>query len=165
MVSPAEKLVGSSLRTVLDERTSGPHLEGALPRQLLTALSWFVPELLGEIYEEWRGESLDGIYPVRSQKIGEFEIEIFGLCILLSDQTLVPIYLALQIDPATNEISWGLLQVGEKLTGAPGETGTRGMLRVPYDFLYSELKRIYRLNGNPDKIDWRYKVTFGERRP
>jgi hypothetical protein len=130
---------------------------------VLGALEYFLPEVLGELYKEWQGESLDGFYPRVFRKTGTNEIELFGLCILISDQTLAPIHLSMQLDLHKDEVSWLLLKIGEKLTGEPGETGKRGMKRLPYSCLEKAKSRVYRLSGNPDQIDWVYKVTYGEK--
>jgi hypothetical protein len=83
---------------------------------------------------------------------------------MITDQTLVPIHLLLQLDASRDEVSWMVLKIGENLTGQHGETGKRGMRRVPYSSLDLARRRMYQLDGNADLIVWRYKVTFGERR-
>jgi hypothetical protein len=90
-----------------------------------------------------------------ARKIGEREIEIFGLCILMSDQTMTPIHLRLQLSPTTNEVSWLELRLGER--------GRRGMVRMPYSSEGAVYKRLHALNERGDRIEWVYKVTFGEK--
>src|SRR5262249_50006785 len=124
-------------------------------RDALTALEWFLPDVLAEIHSEWAGESLDGIYAHIARKTGDGEAEIFGLCILLSDQTLTPIHLRLQLSPTTDEVSWLELRLGEK--------GQQGMVRYPYPPLGSIYKRLHAMRGSSNDA-WIYKVTFGKRR-
>jgi hypothetical protein len=101
------------------------------------------------------GESLDDIYPAVARKIDEDEIEIIGLCCLMSDQTLTPLSLRLQLDPTQDAVLWLECQLGEKTD--------RGMRRSPYTnatvhgSMLHVLKRL-------DSIDWSYRVGYGERR-
>jgi hypothetical protein len=166
MASRSEVILTKSLRKNLAELAIGTNIEvtDEFRRNVLAGLEFFLPDVLGELYTEWKGESFDGFYPVILRKVGDGEIELFGQCILISDQTLVPIYLSLQIDPSRDEVSWLVLKIGEKLTGERGETGRRGMKRLPYSSLDSALSKIYRLDGDTGKIDWVYKVTYGEKR-
>ena len=83
--------------------------------------------------------------------------------IFIDDQTLTPIYVRLLLDPDKDEVTWLECKVGERLVGKVGETGKHEMVRWPYSELNAKVKRLYRLNGNVDQIDWVYKVTFGER--
>lgn len=121
---------------------------------MLSALEFFVPEILKEIHPEWKYESLDGILPVVARKTGETQVEIFGQCILISDQTLAPIHLRVQVTPAGDEISWLEIKLGE--------LSKHGMVRTPYNSPDAIIKKVY---GPPEKnadlFDWAYKVTFG----
>lgn len=126
------------------------------------ALELFLPAVLSELYEEWQRESLDGFYPIRLRKVGDREIELFGLCILISDQALAPIHLRIQFDHQHDKMTWLTLKIGEKADVVLGDACFRFLTRVPYSSLDSALREIYRL-GDPEKIDWAYKVTFGER--
>ena len=120
-------------------------------------LDWFVDSAIGEVYENddiWRRECLDGVYPELMSKRGEREIEIFGVCVLITDQSLVPVHLRMQIAADTDEITWLECRLGEK--------GREGLIR---DSRSCAFKRIYAMNGNPDAIEWYYAVTYGEREP
>src|SRR5688572_15559229 len=98
MASKAEEIASRSLRGVLGGIPVGATI-GDSPefQEALTGLEWFLPDVLAEIHSEWSGESLDGIYSHIAHKTGEGEAEIYGLCILLSDQTLTPINIRLQL--------------------------------------------------------------------
>jgi hypothetical protein len=122
----------------------------------LTGLEFFLPQVLAEIYAEWNHESLDGILPQVARKTGNGEAEIFGLCILISDQTLTPLHVRLQVAASNDEISW--------LECRLGKHGKNGMVRTPYSSS-AAAKRLHALGGKPELIDWVYKVTFGPRRP
>lgn len=157
MASKSEEITSRCLRAILAGLPTGATIDDSPEfREALTGLEWFLPEVLAEIHKEWTGESLDGIYPHLACKIGEQTVEILGLCILLSDQTLTPIHLRLQLSFATDEVSWLELRLGEK--------GQHGMVRTPYGSEGSIYKRLHALIGRADTMGWVYKVTFGERR-
>lgn len=156
MASLAEQNAIRSFRIILANQSSGAPIEDSEEfQQALGALEFFVPEVLSELHPEWRWESLDGIIPVVARKTGDREVEIFGLCILISDGASAPIHLRLQIAPSQDEVVWLECQLGEK--------GPKGMIRQPTKPLDSALKRLYLLDGKTDLIDWLYKVTFGEK--
>ena len=123
-------------------------------RNALSALEWFLPGVLQEIHSEWKYESLDGIYPALARKIGDDEIEIIGLCCLISDQTLTPLHLLLQLDSTQDAVSWLECWLGEN-------TGN-GMRRVPYASanVHGTMLHILR---RLDSIDWVYHVGYGAR--
>jgi hypothetical protein len=72
-------------------------------------------------------------------------------CILLSDQTVTPLHLFLQVSTG-DHISWIQCRLGE--------FGEDGMIRTPYRSATSVTKRLFALEGRADLIDWAYKVTF-----
>lgn len=166
MLLNGEELIAQRLRKILDDALDGARIaEAENFREILSTLERFVPQVLGETYPEWgeivpkwKSESLDGIYPVIARKVWPGEAEIFGLCVLLSDQTLVPLHLRLQISPSADEISWFECRLGER--------GAHGMTRTEYSehALNKLTKQLYQLEGKADSINWVYKATYGERR-
>lgn len=153
-----EESIARSLRTILDKLPTGAIIEPSDElREYFSGLEYFVPQVLREIHPEWNHESLDGFLPKVARKTGEGEAEFFGHCILISDQTLTPIHLCLQIDLTEDEVLWLVCKLGER--------GDDGMMRVPYESIMEAYKRLISLGDHPDKIDWVYKVTFGHRRP
>jgi hypothetical protein len=157
MVSRVEENISRSLRAVLADLPAGASIgDSEQFRELLSGLEFFLPQqVLSEIYTEWTRESLDGILPCLARKTGEGEAEILGLCILISDQTVTPIHVQLQIAASTDEVSWLECRLGER--------GAHGMVRVPYDSSNALSKRLHALDGKHGRIDWVYKVTFGHR--
>lgn len=142
---------------ILTDQSSAAQIEDSEElQQALGALEIFVPEVLGELHPEWRGESLDGIIPVVARQTGDGEIEIFGLSFLISDDSLTPIHLRLQIALTLDEVVWLECRLGER--------GPKGMIRRPAEHLDAALKQLYLLDGNADQIDWAYTATFGEKR-
>jgi hypothetical protein len=159
MASRAEQSISRSLRAILADLPDGASIADSEQfREALSGLEFFLPhQVLNEIYPEWNYESLDGILPLGARKRGEGEAEIVGLCILISDQTLTPLHVRLQVAASTDEVSWLECRLGER--------GKHGMVRTPYESSSAVAKRLYALNGKPDLIDWVYKVEFGHRRP
>ena len=157
MASKSEQNVSRSLLAVLIELPDNAQIPNSEQfRDVLSGLEFFLPEILRERHAEWKYESLDGILPFVARKTGEREAEILGDCILITDQTLTPLHIRLQVSPCGSEISWLELKLGEK--------GHHGKIRTPYRNPSSTTKRLYRLSeGRTDEIEWVYKITFGDR--
>jgi hypothetical protein len=154
MASRAEQRVGRSLRAILADLPNGASiLESEQIQDVLDGLEYFLPEVLQEIYREWKHESLDGFLPVVARKTREGEAEFFGLCIIISDQTLTPFHLWLQGALSTDAVSWLECRLGER--------GENGMVRTPYK---NKERKLNALEGKAGLIEWVYKVTFGQRR-
>lgn len=155
MISNAERIADEALRTALAGAEVAASIDGA-PRfeKLLSALDWFVPEILHQRYEHWRWEGLDGIRVGSATKTGERQAEVLGLCCLIQDQTWTPIHVQLRHVGVGQGIEWMACRVG-----APG-TGHRGLLRLPDD----KVGRLApsRVAEDPEAIDWVYTATFGE---
>jgi hypothetical protein len=158
IASIAEQATSRSLRAILADLARGGNIPDSKQlRRVLSGLEWFLPDVLAEVYPEWKTESLDGIYPVLVRKTGDDEAEIFGQCIFLSDQTLTLFHLRLQISHGKDEVSWLECRLGEE--------GEHGIVRTPYHRFDASSKRLHSMGGRADKIDWTYKVTFGRKRP
>ncbi len=152
MTSRAEQNVSRSLRAVLADLPNGASIpETASFREVLSGLEFFLPEVLQEIHPEWIHESLDDILPEWVRKAGEREVEIFGVCIIISDQSVTPLHLRFQIAKSSDEVSWLDLRFGE-----------RGRERTPYDLLTDVIKRLYSLDMRSESIDWECNVAFGQ---
>jgi hypothetical protein len=157
MVSICEQRLSRSLRAVLADLPNCASIpDSEQYREVLTALQYFIPVVLGEIHREWTFQGLDDVVSVDARKTGEVEVEIFGVCCIVSDQTLTPLHVHLQVAASDDEISWLECRLGER--------GHDGMVRKPYRFLREMTKRLRTLEGRVDLIDWVYKVTFGKRR-
>ena len=90
-----------------------------------------------------------------ARKTGAGQAEIFGLCIIISDQTLTPLHVQLQVAVSADEISWLECRLGER--------GEQRMVRTPYKYRNAITKRFFLMEGKADQIEWVYKVTFGHR--
>ncbi len=157
MASKSEIFASRRLRAILSALPVGGTIDDSPEfRERIERPRIFAPDILAEIHAEWTGESLDGIYPHVARKTGEAEAEIIGTCCLLSDQTLTPIHIHLQLSLAVDELSWLELRLGAM--------GPTGMMRVPYSSSSSLYRRLHAIGQSVGTIEWVYKVTFGERK-
>jgi hypothetical protein len=155
-----EQRVAASLRPFLDGKRIGSDLlsddrVSHTRRDFEHSLEFYIPALLAEIYPEWERESLDGFYFTLGKKQNDFAAEFFGLCILISDQTLTPIHIRLEISPDRDEVAWLACRLGER--------DANGMVRIPYHLKSVADKRVLTLNGRVDLVDWVYEIEFGHR--
>ncbi len=154
--SLSEQTLCNSLHLILNGTPSDERLlDSALLREMLAALEHFIPEVLREFYPAWNHESLDGVLPITAEKIADRTICIFGQCILISDQSLTPIHVEMQVDSAGDRFSWFFCTLGVN--------GRNGMVRTPYVDFNSALKLTLSLEDRKVSIDWTYKITFGKR--
>jgi hypothetical protein len=151
LVSKTEQSLSRSLREILlDLAIADSIADSEQWKDVLIGLEHFVPGVLQEIHPEC--DSWDGILPQIARKTGDGELEILGYCILISDQTIAPVQICLQLAPAEDEITWLICRMGER--------GSHGLVRTPYDSV-----KHWRLLKKPfETLDWAYQVTFGERR-
>jgi hypothetical protein len=150
-----EASIASGLRAILAPLPVGAKIESTEEfRHALGLLEGYIPEVLRELHPEWKYESLDGILPAIAHKPAQYEIELAGECILISDQTLVPIHLRIQLAADKDEICWLECRLGERVD--------RVMKRVPYKWSYA-IGRTLDATAGVRELDWFYAVTFGQR--
>jgi hypothetical protein len=152
--SGREQLVSRSLRTLLADVPNCASILGSDKEfDLFDGLEYYLPEVLRRTHSEWKHESLDGFWPLAFQKTGSTSAELFGMCMLISDQTLTPIHLHIQASPTADEISW--------LHCKLGEAGEDGMVRI--HLTPGEVgAQVKALEGRADQIVWIYEVGFGQ---
>ncbi len=121
---------------------------------LFSSFEFFLPEILHEVHDEWRYESLDGVYPKVFRKTGVREIELIGLACFISDQTLTPLHVRLQLSPTYDRVSWVDLRLGERIG--------RGCRREPYRNSKT-MGAMLHVAERLDSIDWFYHVGYGDR--
>jgi hypothetical protein len=152
----AEQEVSRLIRLIVDKVQPGEDFASSEHfNDLSSALDYFVPAVLSEVYPEWKRESLDGIVPYYARVTGKREVEIFGLCVLILDGRAAPIHLQLQVAPSTDELCWMECRLGE--------LQEERLQRTPGDQLNVAMKRLYCLERGADDIVWVYKVTFGQK--
>ncbi len=150
-ISKTESVLCEHLRVVLDRLPAQAAIgESEDFRWVLCALERFLPEVVGEIHPDC--PTLDGIYPASARKHSRDEIEIIGICCLMS-QELMPLHVRLQLAESGDYVAWLECRLGEKVDGVS--------LKVPYSSgIASGLTATKRL----DSIEWFYEVSYGERR-
>jgi len=152
-----EEKVAQAIRKVLAAKTVGEQLVDDEDLQFAMAgLEWYLPGILCEVYPEWCTYTLDGILPTRTCKTGLYAPDVIGLCILINDQTTMPIRVRLKISPAVDEITWLECMIGED----------RGHGRRPVRTPYNSdriVKQGYSVLDRADSMEWHYKVTFGDK--
>ena len=159
-MSEAEQQVTRSLAALLDRVSDGETFSNDCDQlsKTLGLLERFIPATIEQVYDEWQDESIDGFRLPIVRKTGPHEVELIGLAILTSDQSVTPVHLRIQVCPAMQEIVWLEFKVGK-----PG-LGRGGLDRIPYGSQPAEkwLKNILATETAPD-IKWVYQVGFGQR--
>jgi hypothetical protein len=156
MVSRAENNISRSLRAVLAALPDGVDIpQSEQFRLALSALEYFIPEVIGEIHSEMLEQSGDAVLPIVARKTGDGEAEMLGHFCFIQDQTLTPFHLKLQVACDSDQISWLELRLGER--------GEYGMVRTPYS-LPRATKLLQALSGSKPRFDWVYEVTYGQPR-
>ena len=120
---------------------------------IFSSFEFFLPGVLREIHAAWRHESLDGIYPASFRKTGVREIELIGLALFISDQTLTPLHVRLQLSADFDCVSWIELKLGERVNGE--------CRRDPY----GSTKALLHVTNRLHSIDWYYHVGYGDHEP
>lgn len=149
--STLEIQVASELSAFLD-RTMPESISMSEPYiDLFRSLDYYIPQLLSSHYPEWEYEGLDGFYFANIQKIGSEIAEFTGLCILIDDQTVTPVFIRLEL--ASSGASIASYQV---FLGEPGE----GRLRISGPPCYSAgaQKLLDKVSMRLNSIQWSYRV-------
>ena len=120
---------------------------------IFSSFEFFLPGVLREIHAEWLHESLDGIYPASFRKTGDREIELIGLALFISDQTLTPLHVRLQLSLDFDCVSWIDLKLGERIDGE--------CRRDPYGSAKVSRAMLH-VTNRLDSVDWYYHVGYGE---
>lgn len=148
-----DEIIASNLRTVLEPLRVGEtipdstHLSNAL-----NSLERYLPAVFAELYPEWKHEGLDGFIPLYVRKCLDREMELFGLCWLIDDQSQTPLRLHIQIHTRSDEIAFLQCKLGER--------GESGMVRLKVKSK-AQYTHLHQLEGRENSIDWIYKVQLG----
>jgi hypothetical protein len=73
-------------------------------QEFLLGLEYLLPPVMAAKHRWWQYEGLDGILPAVTRKVGPLEIEVIGPRILISDQSLAPVYVHLCVSSEKDEI-------------------------------------------------------------
>jgi hypothetical protein len=120
----------------------------------LGVLESFLPEILAQAFEWWESESLDGVLPHRMRKTAARELELSGLCILIGEQSVIPVHLRLRHAEHVNEIEWLDCRIGETVAGS-GE-----MTRIKWPNWHRSLDRLQReTDARLAVMQWAFRVV------
>jgi hypothetical protein len=153
-----ERRIARALRALLEGVEPGGALAETIQLLIvLGGLEYFLPTILAETHLYWKGESLDGFFLSEAKKLGHDQAELRGICILISDQSVTPFHVSIQLSTSMDEIDWIECRLGKRGDGAGG------MDRIPWS-KWNGRTHVF-LQDASKPIDWAYAVTFGRKRP
>lgn len=154
MISRPEQLASRSLRSVLADLQEGDLVpDSSSFREFLLALTRFLPQVLAEIHEEWKGRGIDDVFSALANKIGPECIEVLGLYCQLSDMQFRPLHCRIQLAPSVDEISWIECRMGDNNHDP-----------FPYRSENALQRKLRLLPKQVGGIAWMYEITYGARR-
>lgn len=146
-----EVKIASELSALLEKNPVESKLELNSSADILYMLELYIPRLLSRKYPEWEYESLDGFFLANAQKIGLDTAELAGLCILISDQTVTPVFIRLALTSLRDSLASYQVFLGEpgggslKISGPPCNTPRAQKLLETFD-------------ARLDNICWSYAI-------
>lgn len=90
--------------------------------------------------------------PEIALKTNNYAAEIAGLAIFISDQTVTPVHVFLEVEPNGDKLARFECKIGE--------WGPRDMVRVPYGCSSNKMDKVA-IVDRLDRIEWVYEVSFG----
>jgi hypothetical protein len=121
--SSLEAKVASELSAFLEKTSIESTLKVEPSADLLYLLELYIPQLLSRHYPEWEKESLDGFFLANARRIGSETAEFAGLCILISDQSVAPVFTRLALTSSHDSIASYQVFLGEPGGGHLGISG------------------------------------------
>lgn len=152
-----EMQLAAELKQLLDGMPANSHFEVPPSADVCHSLELFLPRTLRVQYPEWEKESLDGIFVARATKTGARTAEFVGTCILISDQTVTPFSVELDVAGPQGPVTVLSLNLGEPGTGPLGISGPVANSKDAQRLLACLLDRI-------DDIAWSYVLQTGAQR-
>jgi hypothetical protein len=153
-ISEVERKTAEALGALLESAPLGKRFDLSEEwRFVLSGLSFFIPEVLGEVRCDAGRYTIDAIYPARVTKNRARGIELVGLVCFVNDQTVSPLHLKMQVAETHDFISWFELRLGET-----DKTG--GMRREKYRHSGIE-KNMLHVWKRAASMDWFIHVAYG----
>ncbi len=150
----AETYTCKVLRTILSNLTTGSNIpESNEMQEVFSGLERIIPEIFKDDYEFWKYESLDGIFLREAIKSNEFEVILTGMCLLITDQTLTPIYLDMKIGEEINKFEWIYCKLGE--------IENDNLVRIPYES--SKWKKLL-YEFEISTMNWAFEIEYKKAR-
>lgn len=152
-MSRAESALIGELLKVLGPVALGEAVHLPPGSGLCASLELVLPELLRAVYPVWEGESLDGVYVASATKTAATNIWMVGTGILMSDQTVTPLYAELGTFEGGTCLTRYRIGVGEPGGGRLGISGPRCHSHAASALLASVVRRV-------QGIAWVYEVLL-----
>ncbi len=151
-----EAKIASELSALLEKSSVESKLEVKSSDDILYLLELYIPRLFSRKYLEWEYESLDGFLLANARKIRSDTAELAGLCILISDQTVTPVFIRLALTPSHDSLASYQVFLGE-----PG-SGPLGISGPPYNSPHAH-KLLGTIIARLNNICWSFAVTSDPR--
>lgn len=121
--STLEAKVAGELSALMKDVAVGTEFPVPPTSSVCYPLELFLPALLRARFAEWTRESLDGFRIASARKVGPSAIELAGICILISDQTVTPFFAHFVVSSDGSSISAYRVRLGEAGHGPLGISG------------------------------------------
>lgn len=150
--SSLETKIAAELSSYLENTSVGSEFKVEPSADLSYLLELYIPKLLSSRYSEWEKESLDGVFVTRARKINLETVELAGMCILISDQTVTPFFIHLSLTSISYSIASYRVFLGE-----PGG-GHLGISGPPCNTSRAQ-RMLENINTRLNNIPWLYTIT------
>lgn len=150
MVSDVERSISVLMRSNLSKIECGSDIfDSELISKLLSLLETFITLEIRKRYQDWKYESLDGIFTEKISKTDKNQFCFVGMSILTIDQSLIPIFVHIKISDSQDRFDWVELKLAEH--------GENGIIKIPYNSNRWR-KKLYILDSK--SINWYYSVKL-----
>ncbi len=147
-----EATLARELRALVAEVPVGDQFSVPPSDGFRDSLEIVLSRLLGRHYPEWENESLDGFYFASAIRTGLEAVRLVGTCILISDQTVTPFLVDLELHSENDSLESIRACLGESGQGPLGISGppcnTRGARKL-----------LDALDARLGSIEWSYKLV------
>lgn len=150
-------LVATELRALVAGIPVGREFTVAPSEDICSSLELFLPELLRSHHSEWVWESLDGVFVARARKTGDASVQLAGTCILISDQTVTPFLVDLELSTSGESVGSYRVCLGMSGGGSLGISGPECNSPEATQLLANVVTRL-------DDIRWSYEIVSDESR-
>ncbi|WP_027483492.1 hypothetical protein [Deinococcus pimensis] len=151
-VASLESKVASELRAALEGLPDGSAFAVEPSSDLAYLLELYLPHLLARRYPQWASETLDGVFVAQARKVGPDTAELVGAGLLMSDQTLTPLSVRLELAESGDEVASYHVRLGEPGGGRMRVSGP--LYGRSGGFVESVVARL-------DDVEWVYRVEGG----
>ena len=149
--SDLERTAAEQLAASLKGVSLGSPLAIDSSSDLCFTLELLLPEMLRRAHHEWADESIDGFFFSSAVKTGEMSADLIGTCVLMTDQTVTPFFLSVNVADSES-LAEVRIRLGEAGSGPLGISGPKCTSPAAQELLSS-------LNDRLAKVRWTYDVA------